>query len=85
MRSYLPLRIGNTTPKVRLHRPCHNPFKEADVKYGPVNLSGERRIRVHTLGLPITTSLEEVINSADQQAVACLLGKMGRSTTIIGY
>jgi len=25
MRSCLPLRMGNTTPK--MHRPCHNPFK----------------------------------------------------------
>ncbi|CAG9864534.1 unnamed protein product [Phyllotreta striolata] len=37
---------------------------------------GERRIRVHTLCLPIVKSLTEVINSADQECVVGLLAKM---------
>lgn len=40
-------------------------------------VSGERRIRVHTLCLPVTNSLTDVINSADQQAIIGLLSKMG--------
>lgn len=36
----------------------------------------ERRIRVHTLCLPVTESLSEVMNSADQQCIAGLLSKM---------
>lgn len=37
---------------------------------------GERRIRVHTLALPIVTTLADVINSADQEAVIGMLSKM---------
>lgn len=37
---------------------------------------GERRIRVHTLCLPITSLLSDVINSADQQCIVGLLAKM---------
>lgn len=40
------------------------------------NLSGERRIRVHTLCLPVTPNIHEVVTSADQQAVIGLLAKM---------
>lgn len=36
----------------------------------------ERRIRVHTLCLPVTESLSDVMNSADQQCIAGLLSKM---------
>lgn len=39
-------------------------------------LSGERRIRVHTLCLPIANTLHDVIQSADQQCIIGLLGKM---------
>ena len=38
---------------------------------------GERRIRVHTLCIPVTNQITEVFASADQQAVAALLAKMG--------
>ncbi|XP_059177273.1 protein transport protein Sec24A-like isoform X2 [Physella acuta] len=37
---------------------------------------GERRIRVHTLCVPVTNQLSEVFVSADQQAIASLLSKM---------
>lgn len=48
-------------------------------------LSGERRIRVHTLCLPVSTSLPDIINSADQQAIAGLLAKMGQYTIMSPY
>jgi len=38
---------------------------------------GERRIRVHTLCLPVASNINDVILSADQQAVVGLLAKMG--------
>ncbi|KAF0309011.1 Protein transport protein Sec24A [Amphibalanus amphitrite] len=38
---------------------------------------GERRIRVHTLCLPVTPNMHEVIQGADQEAVTSLLAKMG--------
>lgn len=37
---------------------------------------GERRIRVHTMCLPVTNSLSEVIHSADAQAIIGLISKM---------
>lgn len=37
---------------------------------------GERRIRVHTLCLPVTNSLSDVIYSADAQAIIGLISKM---------
>ena len=40
--------------------------------------AGERRIRVHTLCVPITNQLSDVFAGADQQAIASLLAKMGR-------
>ncbi|XP_048764632.2 protein transport protein Sec24A-like isoform X2 [Ostrea edulis] len=44
---------------------------------------GERRIRVHTLCLPVTNQLSEIYAGADQQAIAGLLAKMAvdRSVT----
>ena len=43
-----------------------------------VNLfAGERRIRVHTLALPITNKLADIYATADVQAIATLLAKMG--------
>lgn len=39
--------------------------------------SGERRIRVLTLALPVTTSLSELYASADQVAIATLLACKG--------
>jgi len=37
---------------------------------------GERRIRVHTLGLPTTNNLGDIFASADSQAIAGVLSKM---------
>ncbi|XKL62561.1 hypothetical protein PGB90_002394 [Kerria lacca] len=37
---------------------------------------GERRIRVHTLCLPVTNNLHDVLVSADQQCITGLLAKM---------
>ncbi|KAL0102264.1 hypothetical protein PUN28_018655 [Cardiocondyla obscurior] len=37
---------------------------------------GERRIRVHTLCLPVVSSLSDVLHSADQQCIIGLLSKM---------
>ena len=39
---------------------------------------GERRIRVHTLCLPTSASVSDIINSADQQAVIGMLAKFGK-------
>ena len=36
---------------------------------------GERRIRVHTLCLPTSASVSEIINGADQAAVVGMLAK----------
>lgn len=43
---------------------------------------GERRIRVHTLCLPVTTELSAVHAAADQQAIAALLAKMAVDRTL---
>lgn len=43
---------------------------------------GERRIRVHTLCLPVTNQLSEIYAGADQQAIIGLLAKMGKYTGI---
>ena len=40
---------------------------------------GERRIRVHTLCLPTSSSVSDIINSADQQAVVGMLVKFGKT------
>lgn len=47
------------------------------------NSEGERRIRVHTLCLPVTSSLSEVMHAADTEAIIGLLSKMAvdRSVT----
>eukprot|EP00878_Enallax_costatus_P011952 GHUV01012479.1.p1 GENE.GHUV01012479.1~~GHUV01012479.1.p1 ORF type:complete len:992 (+),score=282.52 GHUV01012479.1:492-3467(+) len=39
--------------------------------------SGERRIRVHTMMLPVLTELSELYRAADGAAIACLLAKLG--------
>jgi len=43
---------------------------------------GERRIRVHTLCIPTTASLQEVVQGADQHCVAGLLAKMAADRTL---
>ena len=47
-----------------------------------VSFQGERRIRVHTLCVPTTASLQEVIQSADQQCIVGLLAKMAVDRTL---
>jgi protein transport protein SEC24 len=42
---------------------------------------GERRIRVHTLSLPVSKNLTEICTNADQEAVVSLIAKMGKTTT----
>ncbi|KAK3591332.1 hypothetical protein CHS0354_028438 [Potamilus streckersoni] len=42
---------------------------------------GERRIRVHTMCLPVTNQLEEIFHGADQQAIIGLLAKMASDRT----
>ena len=42
------------------------------------NPAGERRIRVHTMGLPIAGTVQEVIFGADQEAIIGMLCKMGK-------
>jgi protein transport protein SEC24 len=39
---------------------------------------GERRIRVHTLCLPTTASINDVINNADEAAIVAMLTKFGK-------
>ena len=41
-----------------------------------MNFQGERRIRVHTLCLPVTNSLTDILHSADSQCIVGLLSKM---------
>jgi protein transport protein SEC24 len=38
----------------------------------------ERRIRIHTYCLPVTKSLNELVNGADQEAIIGLVAKMGK-------
>lgn len=40
---------------------------------------GKRRIRVHTLCLPVVNQLSDVYAGADVQAITCLLANMGGS------
>uniref|UniRef100_A0A8C4QFP4 Uncharacterized protein n=1 Tax=Eptatretus burgeri TaxID=7764 RepID=A0A8C4QFP4_EPTBU len=43
---------------------------------------GERRIRVHTLCLPVVTTVQDVHAGADPQAITCLLAKMAVDRTV---
>ncbi|XP_014678534.1 PREDICTED: protein transport protein Sec24B-like [Priapulus caudatus] len=45
---------------------------------------GERRIRVHTMCLPTTSSLTDVYASADQQAIVGLVAKMAVDRSLTG-
>lgn len=40
---------------------------------------GKRRIRVHTMCLPVVNQLSDVYAGADVQAITCLLANMGES------
>ena len=44
------------------------------------NSCGERRIRVHTLALPVVATVQDVINGADQESIMGMLCKMGEYT-----
>ncbi len=39
---------------------------------------GERRIRVHTFSLPVSSNLTEISSNADQEAIVSLVAKMGK-------
>ena len=54
----------------------HSFFFQAALLY--TSAKGERRIRVHTLCLPTSASVSDIINSADQQAVLGMLVKFGK-------
>lgn len=43
---------------------------------------GERRIRVHTMCLPIASTVAEIIQSADSQCIIGLLAKMGKFSRV---
>lgn len=40
---------------------------------------GDRRIRVHTIGLPVTSNVSQVYSGLDEQAIVSLVAKMGES------
>lgn len=46
---------------------------------------GERRIRVHTLCLPVVSTISDVLHSADQQCIVGLLSKMGKISFLVIY
>lgn len=63
--------------QVNIEEPLHNirtACFQAALLY--TSSKGERRIRVHTLCLPVSPNIHEVITAADQQAVVGLLAKM---------
>lgn len=41
---------------------------------------GKRRIRVHTMCLPVVNQLSDVYAGADVQAITCLLANMGEAS-----
>lgn len=41
---------------------------------------GERRIRVHTIALPVTSKLSDIYAYADQEAIVNTLSKLGKNT-----
>lgn len=63
--------------QVNIEEPLHN-IRTACFQAALLYTSsrGERRIRVHTLCLPVTPNIHEVVTSGDQQAVIGLLAKM---------
>jgi len=44
---------------------------------------GERRIRVHTLSLPVTSKLSDVYTYADQEAIVCALSRLAVDRTLM--
>ncbi|CAL4072677.1 unnamed protein product [Meganyctiphanes norvegica] len=63
--------------QVNIEEPLHN-IRTACFQAALLYTSsrGERRIRVHTLCLPVTPNIHEVVTSGDQQAIISLLSKM---------
>lgn len=63
--------------QVNIEEPLHN-IRTACFQAALLYTSsrGERRIRVHTLCLPVSPNIHEVVTSVDQQAVISLLSKM---------
>lgn len=55
---------------------CGKVFSRQTNPFVPV---GKRRIRVHTLCLPVVSQLSDVYAGADVQAITCLLANMGTS------
>ena len=47
--------------------------------YCSFHITGERRIRVHTLALPVTEKLSDLYAACNVTAIVGLLGKMGKS------
>ncbi len=47
------------------------------------SVAGERRIRVHTLCLPVVNSLSDIFAGADVQAITALLASMGTAEHLI--
>jgi hypothetical protein len=43
-----------------------------------ISFVGERRIRVHTLSVPVSDSLPEIFAAVDQEAIASIVGKIGK-------
>jgi len=46
-------------------------------------MQGERRIRVHTMCVPVVKTPAEVLNAVDCVAVVSLLGKMGEQLMFV--
>ena len=44
---------------------------------------GERRIRVHTMSIPVTSKLSDVYTYADQEAIVCALSKLAVDRTLM--
>ncbi|XP_068231086.1 protein transport protein Sec24A isoform X2 [Palaemon carinicauda] len=63
--------------QVNIEEPLHN-IRTACFQAALLYTSsrGERRIRVHTLCLPVNPNVHEVVTSVDQQAMIALLSKM---------
>lgn len=63
--------------QVCIEEPLHN-IRTASFQAALLYTSsrGERRIRVHTLCLPVSGNVHEIVNGADQQAAIALLARM---------
>ncbi|XP_064099698.1 protein transport protein Sec24A-like isoform X2 [Macrobrachium nipponense] len=63
--------------QVNIEEPLHN-IRTACFQAALLYTSsrGERRIRVHTLCLPVSPNVHEIVTSVDQQAMIALLAKM---------